>query len=67
MVTVPKVRSSCEHAYHQYLVRSKRRDELVLQLQQAGIPATVPVRHHPALAASFRWHSSAARKRPGGR
>lgn len=42
IVTVPKVRSSCAHAYHQYLVRSKRRDELVLQLQQAGIPVAVP-------------------------
>ena len=42
MVAGPKERTGCEHAYHQYLVRSKRRDELVLHLRQAGIPVAVP-------------------------
>ena len=44
MVTAPVVRGGCEHACHQYVVRSKRRDALMQHLQRAGIPAAV---HYP--------------------
>ncbi|MCF7789783.1 MAG: DegT/DnrJ/EryC1/StrS family aminotransferase [Prosthecobacter sp.] len=44
MVTAPMVRGGCEHAYHQYVVRTKRRDALMQHLQGAGIPVAV---HYP--------------------
>lgn len=48
LVTAPMVRGGCEHAYHQYVVRSERRDALMLHLQRAGIPvaALYPVPLH---------------------
>lgn len=44
VVKTPVVRGGCEHACHQYVVRSSRRDELLAHLQRAGIPAVV---HYP--------------------
>jgi dTDP-4-amino-4,6-dideoxygalactose transaminase len=44
VVTAPIVRGGCEHAYHQYVVRSARRDALMQHLQRAGIPVGV---HYP--------------------
>lgn len=41
-VMPPGVRGGCEHAYHQYVVRSDRRNELLEHLQAAGIPVSVP-------------------------
>jgi len=41
-IALPDVRDGCEHAYHQYVVRSGRRDELLEHLQAAGIPVAVP-------------------------
>lgn len=41
VVTAPVVRGGCEHACHQYVVRSERRDALMQHLQRAGIPAAV--------------------------
>ncbi|OYW75352.1 MAG: hypothetical protein B7Z37_13670 [Verrucomicrobia bacterium 12-59-8] len=48
VVTAPMVRGGCEHAYHQYVVRSERRDALMQHLQRAGIPvaALYPVPLH---------------------
>ncbi len=48
VVTAPAVRGGCEHAYHQYVVRSERRDALMQHLQRAGIPvaALYPVPLH---------------------
>jgi len=36
-VTTPPVRSDCHHVYHQYTIRSPKRDELRTQLNEAGI------------------------------
>lgn len=51
-VITPQVRSDCAHAYHQYVVRSARRDELLQHLNQSGIGAAVhypvPLHHQPA-------------------
>lgn len=44
MVQPPVVRGGCEHAYHQYVIRTKKREALLQYLQQAGIPAAV---HYP--------------------
>lgn len=41
VVTAPLVRGGCEHAYHQYVVRCERRDELKRHLQRAQIPMAV--------------------------
>jgi dTDP-3-amino-3,4,6-trideoxy-alpha-D-glucose transaminase len=49
----PAVRQGCDHAYHQYVLRCARRDELLNRLQQAGVPAVVhyavPLHRQPAL------------------
>ena len=44
VVRPPVMRAGCEHAWHQYVVRSSRRDELLEWLQSAGVPAA---RHYP--------------------
>ncbi len=36
-VTPPKVREGCEHVYHQYTIRSPRRDALREHLAQSGV------------------------------
>nr|WP_294388574.1 DegT/DnrJ/EryC1/StrS family aminotransferase [Prosthecobacter sp.] len=41
VVKPPVVRGGCEHACHQYVVRSSRRDELLAHLLRAGVPAAV--------------------------
>ncbi len=40
----PAVSKGCGHAWHQYVVRSARRDDLVRHLEDAGIPVGV---HYP--------------------
>lgn len=45
VVKLPTVRKDCEHAYHLYVVRSERRDELMEFLTQKGIPVAL---HYPA-------------------
>ncbi len=56
VVTSPTVRSGCEHAYHQYVIRSEQRAALMLHLQQAEIPVSahypVPLHRQPAFAGS---------------
>ena len=56
VLTPPSVRAGCEHAYHQYVVRCGRRDELVEHLQRNGIPAAVhypvPLHRQPAFGGS---------------
>ena len=51
-VVRPRVREDATHVYHQYVVRSARRDALKHRLQQEGIEASVhypvPVHHQPA-------------------
>ncbi len=44
MVRPPVVRAGCEHAWHQYVVRCSRGDELQEWLQSSGVPAA---RHYP--------------------
>ena len=44
VVMLPVVRGGCEHAYHQFVVRAERRDELVRHLTQGSIPVSV---HYP--------------------
>lgn len=41
---MPLVHEGCEHAWHQYVVRGTRRDEVVARLENAGIPVAV---HYP--------------------
>ncbi len=54
VVTSPTVRSGCEHAYHQYVIRSEQRAALMQHLQQAEIPVSahypVPLHRQPAFA-----------------
>ncbi|WP_395747514.1 DegT/DnrJ/EryC1/StrS family aminotransferase [Prosthecobacter sp.] len=56
VVTAPRVRKGCEHAYHQYVVRAERRDALMKHLQQEQIPAAVhyplPLHRQPAFGGS---------------
>ena len=43
-VETPLVRAGCEPVYHQYVVRSARRDALLAHLRARGLPAAV---HYP--------------------
>ncbi len=56
VVTLPLVRGGCEHAYHQYVVRCERRDDLRQHLQEAQIPVAVhyplPLHRQPAFGGS---------------
>ena len=44
VVKAPVVRKGCEHAYHQYVVRTERRDALMQHLRWEQIPVAV---HYP--------------------
>jgi dTDP-4-amino-4,6-dideoxygalactose transaminase len=54
VVTSPVAHGGCEHVYHQYVVRSERRDGLLGHLQREGIPVAVhypvPLHLQPAFA-----------------
>lgn len=49
---LPVVRPGCVHAYHQYVVRTQRRQEFATQLHEMGIPvqahSPVPLHRQPA-------------------
>ncbi|MCE9610780.1 MAG: DegT/DnrJ/EryC1/StrS family aminotransferase [Chthoniobacter sp.] len=51
---LPRVRDNAEHVFHQYVVRTDRRDTLLQHLQGRGIPAAIhypqPVHLQPAYA-----------------
>ena len=51
---LPRVRENAEHVFHQYVVRTDRRDELQQHLQACGIPAAIhypqPIHLQPAYA-----------------
>ena len=51
-ITLPPVRAGAEHVYHQYVVRSLRRDALMAALKSHGVPTAVhypqPVHMQPA-------------------
>ena len=44
-LTTPQVRVGCEHAYHLYVIRLEKRDELMKHLIAMGVPAAL---HYPA-------------------
>ena len=44
-VTAPVVEAGCEHVFHLYVIRSKRRDMLMKHLLAAGVPVAL---HYPA-------------------
>lgn len=43
-LAVPRVRGGCDHAFHLYVVRSRRREEVLRRLSRADIPAAI---HYP--------------------
>jgi dTDP-4-amino-4,6-dideoxygalactose transaminase len=53
-LTLPRVRPNTRHAYHLYVVRTARRDELLAHLARAGVAAgvhyAVPVHLQPGFA-----------------
>jgi dTDP-4-amino-4,6-dideoxygalactose transaminase len=57
-LTVPSTRPGCTHAYHLYVLRSKRRDHLMRFLQEQGITAGIhyplPVHLQPAYEGRIR-------------
>lgn len=56
-VTLPDSREGCRHVYHQYVIRSSRRDELKRHLEENGVGSAihypVPVHLHPAFGAAL--------------
>lgn len=52
----PMVREGCYHAYHQYVIRSARRQRLHEHLEQHGIPAALL--YPAALHQQPAWHSA---------
>lgn len=55
---LPVTRMQCEHAFHQFVVRSSRREDLLRHLHLRKIPATV---HYPATLhqqAAYRCHGA---------
>jgi len=44
-VILPQCRVDCRHVYHLYVLRTQRRDELLIHLKQQGIGAAI---HYPA-------------------
>jgi dTDP-4-amino-4,6-dideoxygalactose transaminase len=65
---LPVVREGCEHAFHQFVIRSEHRDGLQAHLKQRGVPSAVlyPAALHQqpafACAESFPVAEKAVRK-----
>ncbi len=63
-LVLPRVRESCRHVYHLYVVRSARRDELLRHLVTKGVAAgvhyPVPVHRMPGFAERVRVSGSLA-------
>ena len=58
-ISLPGVRSGARHTYHQFVIRSRRRDELLAALKAAGIGCAVyyPIPLHlQQCFASLRYH-----------
>lgn len=57
-LTLPPERPGCEHVYHQYVVRCRRRDELRAHLAAAGLPTLV---HYPRALSQMQAVAARAR------
>jgi len=57
-ITTPSVHPECEHAYHQYVIRTPHRDRLREHLESRGIP--VAVLYPAALHQQPAWHCKRA-------
>ncbi|MCR5420147.1 MAG: DegT/DnrJ/EryC1/StrS family aminotransferase [Lachnospiraceae bacterium] len=55
---LPKIREGADHIYHQYVVRCKRRDELINYLKEKGISIIIhyPIPPHLAEAYTYLGH-----------
>lgn len=57
-IILPKVREGADHIYHQYVLRCKRRDELMAYLKDKGISTIIhyPIPPHLAQAYEYLGH-----------
>ena len=57
-ITLPSVREGADHIYHQYVIRCKRRDELITYLKDKGISTIIhyPIPPHLAQAYEYLGH-----------
>jgi dTDP-4-amino-4,6-dideoxygalactose transaminase len=50
-ITIPVIRDDCEHVFHQYTIRAKKRDELAATLNKAsigtGLYYPIPIHKQP--------------------
>ena len=58
LIKLPKVREGADHIYHQYVIRCKRRDELMAYLKENGISTIIhyPIPPHLAQAYEYLGH-----------
>ena len=57
-IELPKVREGADHIYHQYVIRCKRRNELMAYLKEKGISTIIhyPIPPHLAQAYEYLGH-----------
>ena len=52
---LPEKREGCEHIYHQYVIRTKKRDELEAFLKEKGIMTIIHYPIPPHLSEAYRY------------
>lgn len=57
-IELPKMRENCDHVFHQFVIRSKERDQLIDYLKEKGIGTIIhyPVPPHLAKAYEYLGH-----------
>lgn len=55
LIALPKVRDGADHVYHQFVVRCKRRDELMQYLKDNGIGTIIHYPIPPHLAEAYQY------------
>ena len=58
LIELPKIREGADHIYHQYVIRCKRREELIDYLKENGISTIIhyPIPPHLAQAYEYLGH-----------
>ncbi|MCR5108681.1 MAG: DegT/DnrJ/EryC1/StrS family aminotransferase [Lachnospiraceae bacterium] len=55
LITLPEIREHCEHIYHQYVIRTEKRDVLKEYLEKNGIKTIIHYPIPPHLSEAYRY------------
>ena len=54
-ITLPRIRENCSHVWHQFVIQCKKRDELILYLEERGIGSIIHYPIPPHLSEAYAY------------